>query len=783
MIARYLLPMVAFLAIGCSRAFYRNSADQETYPIVAERSAMRPGYAIGRLELWAPEGSRLHDPFNPDHPPKPPDDPAAAVLMAHPGKFHGSNSWERDGVTDRIEPPGWEQALGLSPDGVLKLDQDRSAQVGLLNSRDYQLALETVYTSALALTLNRFDFDVHWFGTNSTAFSHFGSAAAMNETNTLTATTSAGYTQNLIAGGQFILDFANSIVYQYSGGTGQFSSNLMFSLSQPLLRNFGRQIRLESLTQGERNLLYAIRAFARFRKQFWVSVAVQSGGYLDLLLNVQTLRNAEINLSRNEETYRLYNELFRGGRASVVELDQFYQNLQSARQTVIVARVALESAKDQFKIRLGIPPRIPLELDDRPLDRFVLTDPALDRLHDDLEAFQRARFAELDDLPSAPALRSYFTVLRGLTRRAPDLAKLAATDLDAWGQRLGRPPRPSDDPEQRERERTTYHTLVPAFADAIKELTAAATFIDQAAERITDQTRQEAWDAAILGSKKLLAAIDGVIAVQTQTRIYQIELPEIDGNEAEALRYAKENRLDLQNQLGQTTDAWRQVTITANALKGDITVTASAAPGTNPNHNGVFNFAASGSTYTAGVQIDTPLNRLAERNAYRTSLITYQQSRRAYMALSDNIEAQLRQDIRQLNALRVGFSIARQQLLSAARQYENARLTLLGPQARRGANDTTTLNLLQALGNLLNARNALAASYINFEQQRLQYLLDLEALQLDPLGFPTNAAPRSPDATGQPGGPGNPSPPGYPGAPVDRALPGQPLGPPRKAGQ
>ena len=147
------------------------------------------------------------------------------------------------------------------------------------------------------------------------------------------------------------------------------------------------------------------------------------------------------------------------------------------------------------------------------------------------------------------------------------------------------------------------------------------------------------------------------------------------------------------------------------------------------------------------MQFDGPLNRLAERNAYRASLITYQRAKRAYVALSDRIEFADPPGPAQLTRLRASFEIARQQLLSAARQFENARLTLFGPrqQARRAANDATTLNLLQALSNLLDARNALVGSYISFEQQRVQLLLDLEALQLDQRGFPTNVPARTPD--------------------------------------
>ncbi|MDB5312382.1 MAG: hypothetical protein JWO38_6584 [Gemmataceae bacterium] len=777
---------ILFLALvsaaGCTRSFYRSSADRETYPIVAERERLSPAFDIGRTRLEPRPGSRLGDPFNPDRPPKPPDDPAAAVFMTRPNGIRGARTWGKDGYTDMIEPPGWDQALGLDARGVLRLDQDRATEIALLNSREYQTALEDVYLSALALTLNRFEFALHWFGRNGTNNTHFGSGGPPTETSTLTSNSELGFTRNLAAGGQLLVDFANSLVFESVNGTSLVKSNLLISLTQPLLRNFGRKVRLETLTQAERDTLYTVRAFARFRKQFWAGVAVQNGGYLDLLLALQTLRNTEANLKRQEETYRLYDELFRGGRASVVELDQFYQSLQAARQGVIDARVGLENAQDAFKLRLGVPPRIPVELDDTLLQRFVLVDPKLDGLRDDLEAFQRARQAEFGDPPGVEPLRRYFAALRGLADRIPAADASAAADLDGWRRLLDRPLRPGDDPAQRAREQATFNALRDALPEAAADLAKVAAAIDRHLAAVAEGNRREAWEAVTQDAKVVLAVLDGVIAVQTQARIHLIEVPVIDVGEADGLAFAHENRLDLQNRLGAATDAWRKVTVAANALRGDLNVIAAANLGTDPTHQKPFDFAAQASQYTVGLQFEAPLNRLAERNAYRASLINFQRAKRAYVAQSDQIEFQIRQDLRQLNRLRVGFGIARQQLLSAARQYENARLILLGPRDRRAANDTTTLNLLQALSSLLAARNALAANYIAFEQQRIQLLLDLESLQLDSRGFPTNAAPRRPDPSAGRDDAGDPGPRG----PADAGGPGgpapQPLGPSRPAG-
>jgi outer membrane protein TolC len=750
----------ALLAVGCTRAHYRKAADGETYSILAERQALGPGYGIGRTQLEPPPFSRLADPFNPDRPPKPPDDPAAGVLMAHPYKFSGAHHWDKDGTTDLIEPPGWEQVLAPDATGTVKLDQDKSVEAALLNSREYQTALEDVYLSSLALTLNRFEFDVRWFGRNTTTYTHSGSGSVPTESNTLTSNSNIGFNRNFAAGGQLLVDFANSVVYEFTGGTtGRVRSNLLFSLTQPLLRGFGRKVRLEGLTQAERNVLYAVRDFARFRKQFYVSVAVQSNGYLDLLLAVQTVRNSEANLKRQEETYRLYNELFRGGRASVVEQDQFFQSLQAARQDIINTRVALESAKDRFKLILGLPPRLPIDLDDSPLDPFVLTDPKLEQFRDDLEAFQRNQLRDLDAAPPVDSLRRAFAALKELAERGPGAVESAAADLEAFGRQFDRPDRPGEDLEQRERDRATFNALKESLAESTVELKKVTARIEQDAKELTEDTRKAAWEATLQGAKLLLSALDGVVSVQTQSRIYRIELPELNLEEGSALATAKGNRLDLQNRLGQVTDAWRKVTVAANALRGDVNVVATANLGTDPDRDNPFNFSAEASTYTASLQVDTPLNRLAERNVYRASLIAYQRAKRSYVELSDQIEFQIREDLRQLARTRSSFAIARQQVLSAARQYENARLTLVGPRDRRAANDATTLNLLQALSNLLAARNALAANFVLFEQRRQQLFLDLEELQLDDRGFPANAtSPRYPRPDAAPALPARPGP-------------------------
>src|SRR5207247_3290645 len=97
------------------------------------------------------------------------------------------------------------------------------------------------------------------------------------------------------------------------------------------------------------NLLYSVRTFARFRKSFWADITTENG-YLNLLLQVQNIRNQQANLKSQEQNYRLHLELFEGGKKSRVQVDQVFRGFLAARLSVAQAEAALQAAEDLFKL-------------------------------------------------------------------------------------------------------------------------------------------------------------------------------------------------------------------------------------------------------------------------------------------------------------------------------------------------------------------------------------------------------------------------------------------------
>jgi outer membrane protein TolC len=713
------------LTCGCTRTMYRNWADRETYGEVEERNA-DPRWHIDDVRVYGDPRARFYDPFNPDHPPMPPDDPAADQYMVRANGIKGYSHWHKDGDAPWIEDPAWRDSLDLDKSGALVLKQDNVVQLGFIQSREYQTQLETLYLNALALTLNRFEFALHWFATNSTIWNQFGS----RETgiNNLNTTSNGGFTRNLSWGGQLLVDFANSYVFQFSGIHHAFTNtNFAVQLTQPLLRNAGKDFRMEALTEGERSLLYQVRTFTRFRKIF----AVQEGNsaYLGLLVQEQLIRNQRANLKTLDQSYQLHEALFAAGIVSGVKVDQVFQSLQQGRLDLIQKEATLQTSLDNYKISLGLPPSLEARVDDTLLKQFELVDPAIVNLQADIEKLQ-AEYRELQQPPTLARLDEGYQRLKKYFEATEAQVASLAKEIAEWQKTS---PTGEEDKDLAKRERASQALQLRDLADTRRDLANLRRTIALSHGGLGSTTV----DTAMLNFQKqsdaLLGAVSEVYVIQTQVHVYQIKLKPVYFTLETATQYALDNRLDLMNERGRVVDAWRQLAVTANQLRAGLNVVFNGNLNTPPGSTNPIDFRQSASFYSVGVQFDGPLNRLAERNVYRASQIAYQQERRTYMALDDVIQRAVRLDLRSLNADRLNFNIARQSLIAAARSVQAAREELVVNGAN--ADPTSTLNILNALQNVLVAENSLIQTWVSYEVDRIQLLLDTEALQVDEQGM------------------------------------------------
>ena len=288
---------------GCSRRHYRLEADQEVHGLITEKS-YDPRWGIDHFSIELNPHSRYYDEYDPDRPPMPPDDPASHEYMHTVDGKRGWKHWDRHGERYELENPCWRACLAqyapLNEQGEVILDVDTALNLAYLHSPDYQRQLETLYLSALDVSTERFRLDTQFFGGADVNYVHRGSwnparieyDAVLGryvvrgpsqgvEQNRLTVGRTSTTVPSLQArrrfatAGELIVGFANSFVWEFTGGDVTLTSSIgSFSLVQPLLRNAGRHIALEQLTIVERVLLGNLRAFERYRHGFYTRVAI-----------------------------------------------------------------------------------------------------------------------------------------------------------------------------------------------------------------------------------------------------------------------------------------------------------------------------------------------------------------------------------------------------------------------------------------------------------------------------------------------------------------------------
>ena len=407
--------------IGCHRGYYRRQADAEARRLVSEKASdPRWDSADGSLEI-VPE-SRMFNPFSSDHAPLPPDDPESHKLMHYVDGKEGYPHWHSNGDTDYVENPTWKSYLPVDENGQVVLTLDRAFQLASIHSPLLQAQRETLYLSALDVSLQRFGFDTQLFaGFNSflTADGRLRNPAVGSQTllsNTL-GVNGGGINLNRmgITGATFAAGLANSLIFNLAGNNTQSATSLLdFSIIQPLLRDAGRDRILESLTQAERTLLANVRQFERFRRGFYLQIATgratgagpnlsgdflglpaaastQAGGYLGLLQQQQNIRNLEFNLRLLEAVLEQFRTFFEEDRINKLQIRQFEAIVFQQQQALLNTKVAYDNLLDNFKQTLGLPPYLDVVISDPMLDRFkIIGDQISQRITDIADLRTRA---------------------------------------------------------------------------------------------------------------------------------------------------------------------------------------------------------------------------------------------------------------------------------------------------------------------------------------------------------------------------------------------------------
>ena len=247
----------------------------------------------------------------------------------------------------------------------LRLTLLDALQVAARNSREYQAAKEDVFVAALDLDLERDEFRSIFSGLLSGLFStdRSGEEAVSGAVGSAESSVTRKLKSGIELSGLIAVDLAKLLTQDRSSSLGLFADA---TISIPLLRGSGRLVTEEPLTQAERDVVYAIYEFERFKRTFAVQVA---SDYLSVLRELQQVTNAEENYKRLIVLARRARRLADAGKIPEFQFDQAVQDELRARDRWIGARQSHAARLDGFKLLLALPPDAEIDLDPTELDR------------------------------------------------------------------------------------------------------------------------------------------------------------------------------------------------------------------------------------------------------------------------------------------------------------------------------------------------------------------------------------------------------------------------------
>lgn len=238
---------------------------------------------------------------------------------------------------DRLREVTQTQVLTLS----------KAAELLATNSHEYQTAKEQMYLAALDQKDVEHLYEWIPFSRSVGGYATEGGREGLGVQN------ESGVSRLLAAGtavsSGFTVGYMNVLAGDFRTG---LETIFQAAVTQPLLRGADRKVVLEALTQAQRNTLYEIRTFNRFRQTFLVLMVTE---YYRLLQYDAQLKNTERNYIRLLSILDKIKPLVEVGRLPAYELEQAQQDKIKAWDRYIQARQLYHTQLDALKLILNIP--------------------------------------------------------------------------------------------------------------------------------------------------------------------------------------------------------------------------------------------------------------------------------------------------------------------------------------------------------------------------------------------------------------------------------------------
>ena len=342
--------------MGCSNSAYRYSADEETYEAIADKAPLVAGMSD---QVLIDEEKQVD-----------------LTLFSVNSQIYEFLDNEAEGEV-----------------GASIISLNAALDLAFQHSKEYQAQKERLYLEALALTFDRYRYtptfsangsgDYQWDTTDQFVIDMqaMTGATAISTSESTVARSNLGARYLLKSGGAIALNLTNNFTRFLSGDVSEFSTGaLIGSFTQPLLRDFGSDIETEALLQAERDLLYQLRDFTRFRKEFAVQVASQ---YYVVLLARETANNNYAGLLANNLSLEREQAFQAEGLTTLLEVGRLEQSALQADLRWARAITSYKRGLDNFKILIGLNAEDNIVLDEN--EMVLIAETGMDSPDVDLE--------------------------------------------------------------------------------------------------------------------------------------------------------------------------------------------------------------------------------------------------------------------------------------------------------------------------------------------------------------------------------------------------------------
>lgn len=466
--------------------------------------------------------------------------------------------------------------------------------------------------------------------------------------------------------------------------------------------------------------------------------AGQVGGFIGLLQSLQEIRNTQYSLDLQLRTLSLLEANLEAGTIDLTQVDQFRQSIETLRAQLLQARAGFQQSLDVYKTgTLGLPPDLPIDLQDDFITQFQLIDSKATELQEQIVQFQ-TQLGQVPAMPTSAELSGPVAVAQQLLQNYSSIYESTGQDLTRLTENIDKRVTNMDD-----RAKAEFQRDMQQVADDYDKRPGIFQGLQSELAQMVSQIEQGQSEPALRGlvvwARKLGDEVQSLVLVQARARLEGITLDPVKLDAPTALDIARNFRLDYMNNRAALVDTWRLIAFNADQLQSVLNLRLDGdlrTVGDNP-----VDFRGPTATATASLEFDAPFTRLLERNNYRQALIDYQQGRRSLIQFDDQLNLTLRNSLRTLEQLETNLEIQRRAVVIAIRRVDFTRSELNRPlpPAAPGAAATTfgptaVQNLLSALSDLSNAQNNFMSVWLNYYGARMELMRDLGIMQIDDQG-------------------------------------------------